>query len=82
MIAVILFPIARAFAKRIGGGNVNESELVREIQGLRDDIEALRADVADSHRRLAELDDVQNRLDFAERVIAQGKDRGALPGSR
>lgn len=82
MIAVVLFPLTRALAKRIGGGNVNESELVREIQGLRDDIDALRADVADSHRRLAELDDVQNRLDFAERVIAQNKDRGALPGPR
>ena len=80
MIAVVLFPISRALSRRIGGGHVNESELLREVQGLRDDIEALRADMADNNRRLAELDDVQNRLDFAERVIAQNKDRGALPG--
>lgn len=29
-----------------------------------------------------ELDDIQNRLDFAERVLAQVKARDALPGPR
>lgn len=81
MLGVVLLPIARAVAKRIGGG-ASDHALMNEIQGLRDDVDAMRAELADNNRRLGQLDDMQSRLDFAERVIAQGKDRNALPGAR
>jgi len=44
-------------------------------------IDRLRSDVAHTGRP-PELDDIQNRLDFAERVLAQVKARDALPGPR
>ena len=52
------------------------------LEDLRDEVDQLRAEVADLRSRSAELDDVQNRLDFAERMLAQVRDKNALPGGR
>ena len=67
LIVVSFSPLGRAFARRIAG----------ESRPARDDteIEALHSDVAQLRR---ELDEVQNRLDFAERMLAQAKERGLL----
>jgi cell division protein FtsB len=54
----------------------------RELEELRDEVDQLRAEVAELRSRSAELDDVHNRLDFAERMLAQVKERNALPGPR
>ena len=53
---------------------------VQAVAQLREEVETLRAEVDGLQGRLAELDDVQNRLDFAERMLAQARDKGALPG--
>ena len=50
------------------------------LDELRDEVESLRGEVSALHGRLSELDDLHNRLDFAERMLAQAKARGALPG--
>jgi len=63
-ITIILWPIMRAFARRLEGkGNVDS---------------ALRAEVEQLHHRLAEMDSLQSRLleleervDFTERLLAQ-----------
>jgi hypothetical protein len=67
-------PVGRAIADRIrSGGDVAaglESEQLREAQlQLLDEMEVLRRDVAD----------MQERLDFAERLLAQNQDPGELP---
>src|SRR5947209_4416191 len=63
---------AEALRARLGGGDG------REVEALRDEVDQLRREVEDLKARSAELDDVQNRLDFAERLLAQSQARGAL----
>lgn len=78
VIGLAFSPIGRAIARRIGG-HVEED---RQVAALRDEVEQLRGELDDVHRRLAEVDDLQSRLDFAERVLAQVKDKAAIPGPR
>lgn len=66
--------IARAFAKRIAGGAAGS----KEVEGLRDEVAQLRAEVDDLHGRVAPIDEIQNRLDFTERLLAQARERGQL----
>jgi hypothetical protein len=73
-IAVTMLTVARAFAKRIAGGAVG----TKEVEALRDDVAQLRAEVDDLHGRVAPLDEIQNRLDFTERLLAQARERGLL----
>ncbi len=54
----------------------------RALEELRDEVDHLRAEVSDLRSRSGELDDVQNRLDFAERMLAQVREKNALPGGR
>lgn len=75
-----------AAAKRIGAGGAGGAaravrELHEEVELLRGEIDRLRSDVEHASRP-PELDDIQNRLDFAERMLAQVKARDALPGPR
>lgn len=66
-------------------GDAGESRAVRELRDeidlLRGEMDSLRGDLEQA-RRPPELDDIQNRLDFAERMLAQVKARDALPGPR
>jgi ubiquinone biosynthesis protein UbiJ len=69
VLGVSFSPLGRALARRITG----------EGRPPRDDaeVEALQGEVAQLRR---ELDEVQNRLDFSERLLAQVKERG-LPAA-
>ena len=71
-------PIGRAIAKRIGGAHADADETA----ALRDEVAELRNEIDQLHNRVAQVDQLQERVDFAERVIAQNRDRNALPGSR
>jgi 5-bromo-4-chloroindolyl phosphate hydrolysis protein len=53
--------IGRAFARRLAGSGESSPELLAEVDGLRREVEVLRS----------ELTEVQERLDFTERLIAQ-----------
>lgn len=53
--------------------------MVREVQVLKDEVAELRDE---SHAVRRELTEAHERLDFAERLLAQVRDRGALPGAR
>ncbi len=75
LFALSVSPIGRAIASRIRGEGASSSELesLRETQlGLMDEIESMRQ----------ELSDVQERVDFAERLLAQHRDAPGLPGSQ
>jgi len=68
-------PIGRAIARRINGGAPDET-VVREVQALKDDVAELRDETLALRRELGEA---HERLDFAERMLAQAKGRSALP---
>jgi hypothetical protein len=82
-VSVIVLVIAGAIKRlppgAIGGRAVRE--LHEEVELLRGEVDRLR-DSVEHASRPAELDDIQNRLDFAERLLAQVKARDALPGPR
>lgn len=72
---IILWPIMRAFARRLEGkGNV-DSALRAEV----DQLQARLGEVDVLHNRVAELEE---RLDFTERLLAQAHDAQSrvLPG--
>ena len=66
--------LARAVAKRIAGGGAGS----KEVEALRDEVAQLRAEVDLLHDRVAPVDEIQNRLDFTERLLAQARERGVL----
>ncbi len=68
---VCLWPVMRALARRLEGKNVGDP--------------ALRAEVDQLHQRLAEMDalqlrvgELEERLDFAERLLAQHREPDRL----
>lgn len=65
-IAFVLYPIARALARRLEGRNASP-ELLQQVEELRDRVQDLEA----SQHRVAELEE---RLDFTERLLAQRRD--------
>jgi hypothetical protein len=74
-------------AKRIGAGGAGGAahavrELHDEVELLRAELDQLRSGLEETKSRFAALDEVQNRLDFAERALVQMKPRDALPGPR
>ncbi|HTT67997.1 MAG TPA: hypothetical protein VMF70_08215 [Gemmatimonadales bacterium] len=81
-ISLIAFAIAAARRFSAGGATRALHELHDEIQLLRAEIDQLHAAVEETKKGSAALDEIQNRLDFAERLLAQMKAREALPGPR
>jgi hypothetical protein len=81
----VLFVAIAAAIKWIRGsqggtaGGVRELEPHEEVELSRGEIETLRTSVAQTTLP-PELDDIQSRLDLAERLLAQMKPRDALPG--
>jgi hypothetical protein len=76
LFALSMSPVGRAIADRIRGtprlGTISEKDLeeLRETQiALLDEVEALRLEVAD----------VNERVDFAERMLTKQGEVGALP---
>ncbi len=86
VVAVVVFAgafgvvgtLARAVAKRIAGGAAG----TREVEALRDEVAQLRAEVDGMQGRMRDVDEIQNRLDFTERMLAQAKERGLLGGAK
>jgi hypothetical protein len=79
-ISIVAFAIAGARRFAQGGSDRALRDLREEVELLRGEMERLRTEV-EHPSRPAELDDIQNRLDFAERLLAQIKPRNALPGA-
>lgn len=72
LVGLSFSPIGRAIARRMGGRDDGaETAALAEVDALREEVAAVR-------RELAE---VQERLDFAERLLAQAREKGLLgPG--
>lgn len=76
--AITLIVMVRSIAGAIAGGGSSRSELAQIKQRLDEHAAALedaQTTVTNQSTQLAEL---QERLDFAERLLAQAKDRSAL----
>ena len=72
--------IAVAVARRIFAGGrralgPGDGSGAEEVRRLASDLDAQRLTVSEMRR---ELDEVHNRLDFAERLLAQGRERARL----
>jgi hypothetical protein len=70
LLGVVMGPIGRAIGRRIEGRSLTEADL----HAIRDDVQAGTAEVADLRREVVEL---QERVDFAERVLAAPRDPSA-----
>ncbi len=75
--------VARAIARALGGRGPSRSEVAH----LSEQLEQHAAALEDAQNSLAnqatQLAELQERLDFAERLLAQGRDRTALrPGEK
>ena len=71
--AWLLRPVVLAIAERLRGGRVSDGDAQRQIEALRED---LLAELQQTRREMVELGE---RLDFAERLLAQNR---AAPGLR
>jgi hypothetical protein len=67
---LLLWPLIRAFARRLEGRGAS-TELQAEVEGLRSRVQQLE----EGQSRLAELEE---RLDFAERMLAQSREPDRL----
>jgi hypothetical protein len=74
-------PIGRAFARRLAGG-APDGDTARELHALQGEVDELRAEMESMRARLGEVDEIQGRLDFAERMLASQRDKPGLPGGR
>ena len=69
-LALVLWPLIRAFARRLEGGAASV-ELQAEVEGLRSRVDQLEQ----GQGRLIELEE---RVEFAERVLAQSREPDRL----
>jgi hypothetical protein len=66
----VLGPLARAFARRLDGKSADPD--------LRGDVEHLRQQVAELDDLRARVGELDERVEFAERLLAQGRERDLL----
>lgn len=72
--AFVLYPVMRAIGRRIEGSARHEDSL------LRAEVEQLRGRLAEVEVLQHRVVDLEERLDFAERMLAQGRAPERLPG--
>jgi len=72
VVGVSFSPIGRAYARKMSGERPDpeESAALAEVDALRDEVQLLRK----------ELSEVQERVDFAERLLAQVRAKELGPG--
>jgi hypothetical protein len=70
IVAALLWPLIRAIARRIEGGSAG-AEVQAELEGLRDRVRQLE----EMQPRMLELEE---RVDFAERIVAKGREPDRL----
>lgn len=70
---IVLFPLMRAFARRIEGRHQGDA-------ALQADLEELRARVAELEQDRARVLEIEERVDFAERLLTRGQGERRLEG--
>jgi hypothetical protein len=78
-------PVGKAIAARILGKQsavIDEDELLKEVKELRDEVDALSAggDPAELAALRQSVDELAERVDFAERLLAKQRDSAKLGG--
>lgn len=71
MTGIVLWPLVRALARRIDGRGASDAE-------LRGEIEALHQRVADLEQVESRLGELENRIEFSERLLTQHRESAAL----
>lgn len=71
-LVIVLWPIVRAYARRVEGRGGDTGELRAELDDLRQRL-------AEVESQQVRLTDLEERLDFAERVLARGRASERLP---
>jgi hypothetical protein len=71
ILAALIWPLIRAIARRIEGGAASA--------GLQTEVDALRERVRQLEEMAPRMADLEERLDFTERVVAQGREPDRLP---
>lgn len=71
VIGIILFPLARALARRIEGKGTDPTIL--------DEVHHLRERVSELESQALRMQELEERLDFTERLLAQRESVGRLP---
>lgn len=69
---LISFPVVRAIARRIEGKQRQDPTVLAEIEDL-------RARVADLEQNQGAVHELEERLDFTERLLAQQREQAQLP---
>jgi Tfp pilus assembly protein PilO len=67
-------PLAKGVARRLEGKGAIDPALLAEL-------DELRAQVADLQALPAQLSELQERVDFAERLLGQAREPERLPGT-
>jgi aminoglycoside N3'-acetyltransferase len=70
ILATLIWPLIKAIARRIEGGSVS-AEVQAELEGLRERVRQLE----EMQPRMLELEE---RVDFAERIVAKGREPDRL----
>lgn len=63
-------PVGQALARRIQGRAANDPELAGDVAALREQVDELRR----------QLEETQERVDFAERLLSQRPPAAGIPG--
>ena len=71
-VVLITYPIVRALARRLEGRSAPDPALAAEV-------EELRARVAELEQRQGTLHELEERIDFTERLLAQQREQARLP---
>jgi Tfp pilus assembly protein PilO len=71
-VVLITYPLVRALARRIEGRSAPDPALAAEV-------EELRARVAELEQRQGTLHELEERIDFTERLLAQQREQARLP---
>lgn len=69
--AIVLYPLVRAWARRI--------EQRGQDPALLDEVQTLRDRVADLEQSVARMHEIEDRMDFAERMLTQRAEQARLP---
>jgi hypothetical protein len=74
IVGMLLRPLVMAWSRRLSGGAANEH--------LASEVDELRARVAELEAERGYVAELAERVDFAERLLAQRNDAAALPLNR